>query len=782
MSSQHQYMTVNNTPSTRVGDIEHISHLSEHIGSLCLSSEYSDVTLIVEGQRIPAHKVILAASSDYFRALLYGGMREANQAEVELQAPLQAFKALLRYVYSDTVLDMLGLAHQFNFQELEAAISDYLRQVLALRNVCAVLDAARLYGLDALMDYCYNFLDRNATEVLQHDSFLQLSVEALQGLLERDSFFAPEVDIFKAVCRWFEANQQWVKSESGQAQVLLRVVRPFAPVTPDMLLDAIHDKTRTRTTDLRHRGLLLPEENVATLKRGARVIAGDMRSALLDGDTENYDMERGYTRHTISDAPDNPGILVRLPAPTIINHLRLLLWDRDNSKYYCRSWQRLYFAPRVVQFIRVVGTSNTVNKVFHAVALEAMHTARVPPLSGGLVRPLHNVATVELSAVGYTCHQLGSGAIVVQLAQPYLLGSLRLLLWDCDYRHYSYYVETSVNYWDWETVCDRTRDAARLELEFAVYSVYYTVTVSQRKHKKTKKLFVLYVSLLLFPDGSFTVEAYKQLDLPTRLLQWGCRDDCRYHCMWRTVDAFQERGYDVPKFHGKWPFARLVGVQEPASTFASLLNLAAHVYMHYKMTTQFSVKNTPLLIFWHAFAVVCENAWTWSIIFHSRDTEFTEFMDYACALSMVMALLAAAIVRVFHGRRKQFPLALLVFMVCYYATHVRYLYSGRIDYSFNMTVNVVCGCLGGVLWSLWAGLSLARGRRHAARLLAFAGWSAAALALELLDCAPRAGWDAHALWHLATAPLPLLFYRFVIDDLRYLRKEKEDTKTDLKSS
>lgn len=54
-------------------------HLSEHIGSLCLSSEYSDVTLIVEGQRIPAHKVILAASSDYFRALLYGGMREANQ-------------------------------------------------------------------------------------------------------------------------------------------------------------------------------------------------------------------------------------------------------------------------------------------------------------------------------------------------------------------------------------------------------------------------------------------------------------------------------------------------------------------------------------------------------------------------------------------------------------------------------------------------------------------------------------------------------------------------------
>lgn len=59
----------------------------------------------------------------------------------------------LSLLREDTVLDMLGLAHQFNFQELEAAISDYLRQVLALRNVCAVLDAAR-YSSSAL-DRCF---------------------------------------------------------------------------------------------------------------------------------------------------------------------------------------------------------------------------------------------------------------------------------------------------------------------------------------------------------------------------------------------------------------------------------------------------------------------------------------------------------------------------------------------------------------------------------------------------------------------------------------------------
>lgn len=532
MSSQRQYLASKAT--ARVGDIEHVDYLSEQIGALCLSSEYSDVTLIVEGQRIPAHKVILAASSDFFRALLFGGMKEANQAEVELQAPLHAFKALLRYVYSghmglsilreETVLDMLGLAHQYNFPQLEAAICDYLRQVLALRNVCSVLDAARLYGLEGLMNYCYGYLDRNAAEVLNHTSFLQLSVEALQGLLLRDSFFAPEVDIFRAVCEWFNANKHWINMEERRDEVnailkcvrftlmsleeLLTVVRPFHLVTPDMLLDAIEQKTQTKSTDLKHRGILLPEENVATLCRGAVVVCGDMRGALLDEDVEHYDMERGYSRHNITDDHhNNPGLQVRLAQPTILNHVRLLLWDRDNrsytyylevsvdqkdwvrvidySKYKCRSWQNLYFQARVVRYIKVVGTSNTVNKVFHAVALEARHTLNVPPLSDGLIKPVKNVATVEMSATviegisrsrnallngdteqydwdnGYTCHQLGSGAIVVQLAQPYLLSSIRLLLWDCDYRHYSYVVETSVNYWNWDTVCDRSRDTCR---------------------------------------------------------------------------------------------------------------------------------------------------------------------------------------------------------------------------------------------------------------------------------------------------------------------------------
>lgn len=40
-------------------------------------------------------------------------------------------------------------------------------------------------------------------------------------------------------------------------------------------------------------------------------------------------------------------------------------WVRviDYTEYFCRSWQYLYFEPRIVLYIRIVGTNNTVNKV-----------------------------------------------------------------------------------------------------------------------------------------------------------------------------------------------------------------------------------------------------------------------------------------------------------------------------------------------------------------------------------------------------------------------------------
>lgn len=186
------------------------------MSQLCLNSEYSDVTFIVEGVKLPAHKIILAARSSYFRALLYGGLAETTQREIELNVPLEAFKALLQYIYTgcmslskmkeENILDSLGLANQYGFEALELAISTYLTNNLSQKNCCAILDAARLYNLETLSDVCMTFMDRNSTELLTSCSFKTLSQDSLCTLLDRDSFFAPEVQIFNAVHEWCKNN------------------------------------------------------------------------------------------------------------------------------------------------------------------------------------------------------------------------------------------------------------------------------------------------------------------------------------------------------------------------------------------------------------------------------------------------------------------------------------------------------------------------------------------------------------------------------------------------
>ncbi|XP_053674687.1 BTB/POZ domain-containing protein 9 [Anopheles nili] len=514
-----QHSSANSPGKPRTQEIELTARFSEQMAQLCMCSDFSDVTFLVENQRIPAHRVILAARSGYFRALLYGGLSETKQDEITLYIQLEAFKCLLKYIYSGSmslsqmkeehILDTLGLANQYGFADLEMAISEYLREVLSLNNVCAILDAARLFALNGLTSVCHSFMDRNATDILQHETFRNLSLDSLNSLLSRDTFFAREVEIFQAVYDWCRCNADNVHNVDDvvrkvrfslmSLEELLSIVRPSGILDPDRLLDAIAEKVSSK--QLPYRGALWPEENVATPKFNSRTIHGDLRSALLDGDTISYDMEKGYTRHTISENGDSNGIIVELGKLFIINHIKVLLWDRDtrsysyyvevsvnqrnwerivdHTKYYCRSWQFLYFPAQAVRYIRLVGTHNTVNKAFHVVALDAMFTCSTTPVVEGILDPAYNVATVEKSATvmegvsrtrnvllngdvknydwdsGYTCHQIGSGVILIQLGQPYWIRSLRLLLWDCDSRSYSFYIEVSPNMKDWEVVVDK---------------------------------------------------------------------------------------------------------------------------------------------------------------------------------------------------------------------------------------------------------------------------------------------------------------------------------------
>ncbi|KAM0736055.1 BTB/POZ domain-containing protein 9 [Formica fusca] len=514
------------------GEIDHVHSLSKDIEALYLSKEYSDVTLVVAGHKLCSHKFILAARSEYFRALLFNGMKESMQNEIEVNASsLPAFENLLKYIYTgcmslanervETILDILALAHLYVFVDLEDAISDYLREILNIKNICSILDTALLYRLKFLTNVCLEYMDKHASEILQHESFLQLSPTVLSELISRDSFYAPELDIFLAVDSWVKANPE-VNNREVIAQLrlsliskadLMTVVRKATFITDTDIINAVHVQLPGKQLELPYRRRLLIDANVASPMHGAQVLQGEARSYLLNGDTKVYDNERGFTWHDITNTQER-GILIKLGAQYIINHVKMLLWDRgihsysffiegsvdqnewvklvDYTKYFCGGWQYLYFPPRVVLYIRIVGTNQIYLKdnMFPVVHFEAHYTNHTEQLSKGFIVPTQNIAVREKDAYarvcatddknivmrytcnnllngdttnydensGYTWHELGSEYILVRLAQPYMIDSMRFLLWDRDNRSYSYTVEVSGNLRSWVMVADKREE------------------------------------------------------------------------------------------------------------------------------------------------------------------------------------------------------------------------------------------------------------------------------------------------------------------------------------
>ena len=109
-----------------------------------------------------------------------------------------------------------------------------------------------------------------------------------------------------------------------------------------------------------------------------------------------------------------------------------------------------------------------------------------------------------------------------------------------------------------------------------------------------------------------------------RLLRWSCPEECSYQCMWDTVEnSYRKNDFPVQQFHGKWPFIRILGIQEPASALFSIFNLLPHIYMFRKIR-KLIPSETKTYNVWLGYSLVSINTWTWSTIFHTRDWDITE--------------------------------------------------------------------------------------------------------------------------------------------------------------
>ncbi|XP_005104826.1 post-GPI attachment to proteins factor 3 [Aplysia californica] len=247
-----------------------------------------------------------------------------------------------------------------------------------------------------------------------------------------------------------------------------------------------------------------------------------------------------------------------------------------------------------------------------------------------------------------------------------------------------------------------------------------------------------------------------------KFLQWSCQDECKYQCMWTTVDAYQRDRSEVPQFYGKWPFVRYAGVQEPASMIFSLMNALSHLAIFYYRAKVPS--SASMYRVWHLMALIGIVTWLCASVFHTRDTPTTEKMDYFSAFGLVLFNLFSLICRVAGTSHIKVLLLVGSALVGLYSYHIYYLAFIHFDYGYNMIVNVAVGAVNAVGWVVWCFYHLKQKPHWWKGVLVMLGLNALLL-LELGDFPPLLWtFDAHAIWHAGTVPLNLLWYSFITDD------------------
>ncbi|XP_068669706.1 uncharacterized protein [Aristolochia californica] len=277
---------------------------------------------------------------------------------------------------------------------------------------------------------------------------------------------------------------------------------------------------------------------------------------------------------------------------------------------------------------------------------------------------------------------------------------------------------------------------------------------------------------LVSTGGAVDGPWYMQEPLYLKWKKWDCQSDCGYYCMQEREKERHKAGQGPVKYHDKWPFKCVFGLQEPVSVALSALTLATHfhgwlsffVLLYYKLPLRPDSKKTYYEYsgFWHIYGLLAMNSWFWSAVSHSRYCDLTQKLDYSSAIALLGYSQILAIIASFNVVNAAARVMVAAPFIAFVTTHILYLNLHKLDLGLNSKVIAIMGVVQLIMWVVWAGV-----HRHPSRikLWVVVVGSLFALILDVYDFPPYEGYvDAHALWHATAVPLGYLWWSFVRDD------------------
>jgi hypothetical protein len=140
--------------------------------------EFSDVTFVVQGQKVYGHKMVLSIVSDCFRAMFTTGFRESEAMEIEIpDCSHSAFLSVMEYIYTGTsptkldlnnavdrdrnlgrIVEILELADRFFLDHLKQISETMLQSAVTAETVEYLLGVSQKTNASQLQSICEHFM------------------------------------------------------------------------------------------------------------------------------------------------------------------------------------------------------------------------------------------------------------------------------------------------------------------------------------------------------------------------------------------------------------------------------------------------------------------------------------------------------------------------------------------------------------------------------------------------------------------------------------------------
>lgn len=183
---------------------------------------FCDCTLLVEDEEFPIHKSVLAASSQYFRALFTTDMQERGRSRIALCGISAAtFQFVLDYAYTGaitlnqaTVTHVYVAADMFQLEDLKDLCHDFLLNQLAATNCIGIWRLAGTLNNTTLEDTARRYVIAHFTNAKDSREFLCLNWDEVKFIL---SSYQQQTDYSRsnahtALCKWLRHN---IKERGG---------------------------------------------------------------------------------------------------------------------------------------------------------------------------------------------------------------------------------------------------------------------------------------------------------------------------------------------------------------------------------------------------------------------------------------------------------------------------------------------------------------------------------------------------------------------------------------